>query len=522
LGPLCKVAADDCMQQGEKERGKRYQGGGMTLTSGQLLAQRYRLGRRIATGGMGEVWEAADTRLERPVAVKVLKPELSGDAEFRHRFHTEARMTASLNHPGIAAVHDYGEAGSDPDAAYPWAYPWAYLVMELIAGDPLAAILMRQPRQPADRTLDILGQAADALQAAHERGLVHRDIKPGNILITPDGTVKLTDFGIARAVDAAPLTRHGMVMGTAHYIAPEQAAGNEAGPACDVYSLAVVGYECLAGQRPFLAGNAVTVAMMHIRDRPPPLPSDVPAGVRALIETALVKDPRQRYGTGSEFAAAIAAVRVGHRPPPVGVTSGVAGRKIGDHPPPTALLPPGGLSEPGAGTMRQSLIRTAWDRHIAGSLKQHPDRRGTARVVMGVLGVLALVLGGYLINDVLGSDATSPGATTEGGASTVPDLPAASDPFEPVPPWEQPPLEQRSPAEQLLGVLIVPTDYLRESASDAAFTAKTQGLVPKVVDEDGRQVDRDRRSRCQVTEVRPLAGFVPRGSTLELTCRRVR
>ncbi len=501
----------------------------MTLTSGQLLAQRYRLGRRIAIGGMGEVWEAADTRLERPVAVKVLKPELSGDAEFRYRFHTEARMTASLNHPGIAAVHDYGEAGSDPDSADPWAYPWAYLVMELIAGDPLAAILIRQPRLPADRTLDILGQAADALQAAHERGLVHRDIKPGNILITPVGTVKLTDFGIARAIDAAPLTQHGMVMGTAHYIAPEQAAGNEAGPAGDVYSLAVVGYECLAGQRPFLASNAVTVAMMHIRDRPPPLPPDVPAGVRTLIEAALVKDPRQRYGTGGEFAAAIAAVRAGHRlPPPARVAGGVTGRKVGDHPPPTALLPPGGLSEPGSGTMRQSPIRTAQGPHAAGSYpwEQRPDRRGTARIVMGLLGVLTLVLGGYLINDALGSDATSPGATspgatTEAGAITAPDPPVVSEPFEPVPPQEQLPPEP-SPAEQLLGVLIVPTDYLRENASDAAFTAKIQGLVPRVVDEDGRQVDRDRRSRCRVTEVRPLAGFVPRGSTLELTCRRVR
>ncbi|MGH3933421.1 MAG: protein kinase domain-containing protein, partial [Pseudonocardiaceae bacterium] len=240
----------------------------MTLTSGQLLAQRYRLGRRIAIGGMGEVWEAADTRLERQVAVKVLKPELSSDAEFRYRFHTEARMTASLNHPSIAAVHDYGETASGAGGRGDGI---AYLVMELIAGDPLSAILIRQPRLPADRTLDILGQAADALQAAHQRGLVHRDIKPGNILITPAGTVKLTDFGIARAVDAAPLTQHGMVMGTAHYIAPEQAAGNEAGPAGDVYSLAVVGYECLAGQRPFSADNAVSVAMMHIRDQPPPL-----------------------------------------------------------------------------------------------------------------------------------------------------------------------------------------------------------------------------------------------------------
>ena len=186
------------------------------LTSGQLLADRYRLARRIAVGGMGEVWEAADTRLDRRVAVKVLKPELCGDAEFLHRFRTEARTTASLNHPGIAAVHDYGETAGVVDGPK----DTAYLVMELVEGEPLAAILARERRLPAERTLDILEQAGTALQAAHQRGYVHRDVKPGNILIAPNGQVKLTDFGIAKAADAAPVTRSGMVMGTAHYIAP--------------------------------------------------------------------------------------------------------------------------------------------------------------------------------------------------------------------------------------------------------------------------------------------------------------
>jgi eukaryotic-like serine/threonine-protein kinase len=483
----------------------------MTLTSGQLLAQRYRLDRRIAIGGMGEVWEAADTRLERQVAVKVLKPELSGDAEFRCRFHTEARMTASLNHPGIAAVHDYGEAASDPDSAY----SWSYLVMELVAGDSLAVILMRQPRLPAERTLDILGQAADALQAAHERGLVHRDIKPGNILITPTGTVKLTDFGIARAVDAAPVTRHGMVMGTAHYIAPEQAAGDDAGPASDVYSLAVVGYECLAGQRPFLADNAITVAMMHIRDQPPPLPPDVPAGARALIEATLVKDPRQRYATGGEFAAAVAAVRAGHRLPlPRGMTGGITAGMAARHPPTTALLPPGVLSEPAAGPA--SRPHTGY---------RYPQRRsgwrGAPKIAMALFGGIALLLSGYLVNEALRSEAPSPQPVTT-DAITAPAAPVMTQPFQPLPPGEQPPPEPTNPAEQLRGVLVVPTDYWGESASDAVVTAKSQGLVPRVVDEDGRQVDRDRRSRCRVTSVRPMAGFLPRGSALELTCRRVR
>ncbi|MGH3788497.1 MAG: serine/threonine-protein kinase [Pseudonocardiaceae bacterium] len=477
----------------------------MGLSTGQLLARRYRLGRRIAIGGMGEVWQAADTRLDRQVAVKVLKPELSGDAEFRHRFQTEARMTASLNHPGIAAVHDYGEAPNDPDSATPGGYPEAYLVMELIDGEPLATILLRHQRLPADRTLNILEQAGEALQAAHERGLVHRDIKPGNILITPAGKVKLTDFGIARAVDAAPVTRNGMVMGTAHYIAPEQAAGNDTGPAGDVYSLGVVGYECLAGQRPFSADNTVTVAMMHIRDQPPPLPPDVPAGARGLIEATLAKDPRQRYGTGGEFAAAVAAVRAGHRLPP---PSGVAGHTataaltgvLPHQSPATALLPPP---------------------------QRHVQRRGALRIAMGLLGVLVLVLGGYLAREALRPPAAPAGVASGEGPTDVVAVPTPREtsplPFEPEPVEEEFSSEPINPRGLPLGgVLVVPTDYWGETASEAAFIAKSRGLVARVVDEEGQQVDRDWRSRCQVIRVRPLAGLVPQGSTLELTCRRFR
>ncbi|MFF5989658.1 serine/threonine-protein kinase [Prauserella flavalba] len=298
------------------------------LSSGQLIAERYRLASRIAVGGMGEVWEASDTRLDRTVAVKILKDELSGDAEFLHRFRTEARTTASLNHQNIAGVHDYGETLAGEHSI-------AFLVMEMVEGEPLAGILAREGRISAERTLDILEQAGNALQAAHERGLVHRDVKPGNILVTPSGGVKLTDFGIAKAAHAAPVTRSGMVMGTAHYIAPEQALGHDAEPASDVYSLAVCGYECLAGRRPFLSENAVTVAMMHIRDLPPPLPPDVPPGARAVIEATLVKDPRQRYATGGEFAAAVAAVRAGH---PLPMPSGFVG--AGYQPAPIAPVNP--------------------------------------------------------------------------------------------------------------------------------------------------------------------------------------
>jgi tRNA A-37 threonylcarbamoyl transferase component Bud32 len=404
------------------------------LTTGQLLAERYRLTNRIAVGGMGEVWQAADTRLDRTVAVKVLKAELSGDAEFLHRFRTEARTTASLNHPGIAAVHDYGETVAGEHSI-------AYLVMEMVDGEPLAGVLAREGRLPAERTMDILEQAGSALQVAHERGLVHRDIKPGNILVVrgPTGrdTVKITDFGIAKAADAAPVTRSGMVMGTAHYIAPEQALGQDAEPASDVYSLAVCGYECLAGHRPFLSENAVTVAMMHIRDVPPPLPADVPPGARAVIEATLVKDPRQRYSSGGEFAAAVAAVRNGQGlPTPSGL------RNLGYAQPPAQVNPmtpnpvtPAPMAQnpmtgspmaavgPGSRPAMQPVAPQTGAVPYMGAAVPARRRGNTALWVLLALAVVVLVVGiALLLPMLLDSDDTP--ARRDGGSGPVPTGPA--------------------------------------------------------------------------------------------------
>ncbi|WP_306363385.1 protein kinase [Nocardia sp. CC227C] len=299
------------------------------LTNGALIADRYRLHRLIATGGMGQVWEALDTRLDRRVAVKVLKAEFSADPTFRHRFRTEAKTTAQLNHPGIAGIYDYGET-MDPAGG-----ETAYLVMELVSGEPLNAVLNRLGRLSVAQGLDMLEQTGRALQVAHAAGVVHRDVKPGNILVTPTGQVKITDFGIAKAVDASPVTKTGMVMGTAQYIAPEQATGEDATAASDVYSLGVVGYEALAGQRPFTGDGALTVAMKHVRETPPPLPSDLPPNVRELIEITMAKEPGQRYTSGGEFADAVAAVRSGRRPPP---PSGMSGPMTSGA---TRVLPPG-------------------------------------------------------------------------------------------------------------------------------------------------------------------------------------
>ena len=269
------------------------------------IADRYLLLDRIATGGMGEVWRAQDQVLSRNVAVKILKAEYAADPSFLERFRAEARHTASLSHPGIANTFDYGEApqpgGGDP---------MPFLVMELVDGEPLSTLLHREAPLPPDRALDIVGQAGLALQAAHDTGVVHRDVKPGNLLIRPDGVVKVTDFGIARAIDAAPVTQTGMVVGTAAYLSPEQAEGKPITPASDIYALGVVTYECLSGQRPFDDGSPVAVAMAHINTKPPPLPKDTPPLVADFVTRALDKDPARRQPSAGDFgrtALALAA-----------------------------------------------------------------------------------------------------------------------------------------------------------------------------------------------------------------------
>lgn len=249
---------------------------------------------------MGEVWKAKDQILGRIVAIKVLKEEYTGDPGFLQRFRAEARHTALLNHVGIANVFDYGEeAGS------------AYLVMELVPGHPLSGILEKEQVLSPDMTLSIIAQTARALAVAHAQGLVHRDIKPGNLLITPDNRVKVTDFGIARLADQVPLTQTGQVMGTAQYLAPEQATGQTATGSSDIYSLGVIGYECLTGHRPFSGESQIAIALAQVNDAPPPLPETLPTPVRALLMSMLAKDPKNRPANAIKLAEAAEAIRNG-------------------------------------------------------------------------------------------------------------------------------------------------------------------------------------------------------------------
>lgn len=263
---------------------------------------RYRTMRRIGGGGMAVVHEAHDLALDRVVAVKRLRGDLAEDAVARSRFAREAHHAAALNHPAIVRVYDTGE---DPGKAGP--VPW--IVMELVEGYTLRALLRNSGPLPWRQALRLVVPVLDALEYSHERGIVHRDIKPVNVMVTEDGAVKVMDFGIARAVHgtAASLTAAGHIMGTPQYFSPEQALGHPASPRSDVYSVGCLLYELLVGAVPFDGDSAVTVAYKHVRDQPTP-PSarrDVPGAVDDLVMHALRKDPQLRFASASEMRAAV-------------------------------------------------------------------------------------------------------------------------------------------------------------------------------------------------------------------------
>ncbi|MHB8274757.1 MAG: serine/threonine protein kinase [Dermatophilaceae bacterium] len=415
---------------------------------GLRVGDRYQLTERIAGGGMGEVWVARDEVLSREVAVKILRRELADDIGFLERFRAEARHAASLSHPGIASVFDYGEEDGS-----------AYLVMELVRGEPLSQRLAREGALAAAVAVPLLQQMAHALQAAHSAGLVHRDVKPANLLITPDEHVKVTDFGIARASGQAALTRTGEVMGTAQYLSPEQALGRPATAASDVYSLGVVAYEALSGVRPFEADTAIAIAMAHINRIPEPLPATVAPAVAAVVMQSLAKDPALRPASADQFADQLGAA----------VAVAATTQVISAHLARTSVMPAVTDATP-------ALVP-------AGRLSDRARELG-----LGLL-VAAVVLTVLLL--ALGQRGNSGGATP--GTSTTRSSP--------------PP---RATTSSPPSVQVVPADYIGQDAKVAVATLGALGLAARV-----QPVVTDRRQAGSVVGLTPT-GTLHQGDTVTL------
>jgi hypothetical protein len=303
---------------------------------GRLISGRYRLIAPLGEGGMATIWRAVDEQLDREVAVKLLRPQFSSDPGFAARFKLEARSAGGLSHPNIVGVYDYGTDGADGDQ---------YIVMELIEGNDLSTILRERGSLATMDAVRVAIGVASALEVAHRKGIVHRDVKPGNILITDGGDVKVTDFGIARAVSEASMTVTGTTLGSVHYFSPEQARGDEVTGASDVYALAIVLFEMLTGRRPFEGDSAAAVALKRLNeDAPTPsaIGHPVPHGLEAILMRALSREAGERFPDAGAFAEAL---RVWRRDPDAAspLAAGAAGAAVATTPPagePTVYVPP--------------------------------------------------------------------------------------------------------------------------------------------------------------------------------------
>ena len=457
----------------------------MRPTTGLTFGGRYELSSRIAIGGMGEVWQATDLVIGRTVAIKILKDEYLGDPGFLERFRAEARHAALVNHEGIANVFDYGEEEGS-----------AYLVMELVPGEALSTILEREHVLATDRVLDIVAQTASALQAAHAAGLVHRDIKPGNLLITPDGRVKITDFGIARIADQVPLTATGQVMGTVQYLSPEQASGQSASPTTDVYSLGIVAYECLAGKRPFTGESQVAIAMAQINETPPDLPITVADPVRNLVLSCIAKKPDERPSSTANLARAATALRRGDIAAAAAAVPAILGGRPAPQTQATSLMPTANTVPYGA-TQATTVIGSAG----AGGALLAPIDAGDAEPLADkkkkrspwtwplivLIAILVLVLGGTITALVLGQNGpdTVP-ATTSAPATTATKTPTPT----PTPTTTPTANTVAIPEGDLVGksfddaaAILVGLDFDLSASSvtgNAATTAEQVGTVYKV------------------------------------------
>jgi len=389
----------------------------MRPTQGVSFGGRYELLSRIAIGGMGEVWEATDHVIGRTVAIKILKDEYMGDPGFLERFRAEARHAALVNHEGIASVFDYGEENGS-----------AFLVMELVPGEALSTVLERDGSLSPDKTLDIVAQTASALQAAHAAGLVHRDIKPGNLLITPDGRVKITDFGIARIADQVPLTATGQVMGTVQYLSPEQASGHAASPATDIYSLGIVAYECLVGKRPFTGESQVAIAMAQINEKPPALPSSVPTPVQNLVMAMIAKKPAERPSSAATVSRAAQALRRGDLNSAAIAVPAIAGIGVSDADDATRILT--GMGDGDATRILPTTAQLPTEQAVATEETPKKKRSPWTWPLIALIALLVIALGGTLIGLFLNQDDKTPvkSSTAATAPSTPPTTPEDTTP----------------------------------------------------------------------------------------------
>lgn len=500
----------------------------MRPAQGVTFGNRYQLGSRIAIGGMGEVWEATDLVIGRQVAIKILKDEYMGDPGFLERFRAEARHAALVNHEGIANVYDYGEENGS-----------AYLVMELVPGEALSTILERERVLPPDQVMDIVAQTSAALGAAHRAGLVHRDIKPGNLLITPDHRVKITDFGIARIADQVPLTATGQVMGTVQYLSPEQASGHPATPSTDIYSLGIVAYESLAGRRPFTGESQVAIAMSHINDAPPPLPVTVPEPVRNLVMSAISKDPKERPESAAAFSRAAGALRDGDVnraaqavPAVLGVTTATAPldqtQVMSQQAATTVLSPTPTRPAPAAPAPTRTPQRTApqasFDDLVEGDFGDDPDDRritpaaaeperrgGSWRwVLAAALILLAIALGllavAMLQNRGGGDNTPSPSTPTASTTTPTPTQTETETPTVSISEAQFIGLKYDDAAKQLTDLGLKPKRVDGAAASSADEVDRVSGVNPTGNLEQGAEVQLTVYGPVATVEAGPATG----------------
>ena len=413
-----------------------------------LVDNRYALVQSLGMGGMGEVYLAHDEVLDRDVALKVLRKRHAGDVEFAERFEREALSAASLSHPNIVQVYNKGETGDGT----------SYIVMEYVPGGTLGEQIEQGAPFEARKAAAMAAQIAEALGAAHERGVIHRDIKPQNVLLDSSGDLKVTDFGIARV--AASSSASGAVFGTAGYISPEQAMGEPVGPASDLYSLGVILYEMLTGELPYTADNSIAVCMKHVTEplRPPrELNPAIPEELDALVVKLLAKHPAERYGSAAELLADLERVR-GDLTPTFGDEAPTQPLERGPR-----AASRGGVIRRGAGTRRRRTARTLAVAAVAmlallGTILLGPLQGGAER---GALPRAQDVAHGFIDppheaqSRTAETDAGSSSEASPSPSSVAADLPTASAPpaasAPPVAPTMPPPDDEETPSQSQYG-----------------------------------------------------------------------